>query len=152
VGDAPIRRRPTLRRADALTNFLRYLEEVARTVFMRDALGITALLRKRTATHLPREVREELLMLSRAPRDNLRAPVQFLRFQHRMTQLAVGGERLPTAQTELQLDPLAPAGVVRRPLDGERRTAALNPTGTREEAEDGATDSPLRPPRRRGQR
>ncbi|MEP6494355.1 MAG: hypothetical protein ABJF01_16850 [bacterium] len=150
MGDVPTRRRPTLRRADALTNFLRYLEDVARAVLGRDALGITALLRKRTATHLPREVREELLMLSRAPRDSLRAPVQFFRFQHRMTQLAVGGERLPTAQTELQLDPLAPAGVVRLPLDGDRRIAALNPAGnTREDA---ATDSSLRPPKRRGRR
>jgi hypothetical protein len=136
VADAPRLRRPTLRRADALANFLRYLEDVARAVLSRDALSITALLRKRTATHLPREVREELLMLYRAPRDSLRAPVQFLRFQHRMTQLAIGGERLPTAQTELPLDSPASAGAVRRAV-GDRRTAALNQAG---DARDGSSD------------
>jgi hypothetical protein len=73
---------------------------------------------------MPREVREELLMLSRAPRESLRAPVQFLRFQHRMTQLAAGGEKLPTAQTELHFEPRPSFGVIRvRELD-ERRVAA----------------------------
>lgn len=156
--DEPIaRRRPAVRRADALTNFLRYLDGVAHAVMSRDAMAITSLLRKRTATHMPREVREELLMLSRAPRDNLRAPVRFLRFQHRMTQLAIGGERLPTAQTELHLDPPAPAGVIRRPLDGNRRTAAANPAGdahddTLSDATPATTiDRPSRPPKPRGQ-
>lgn len=90
----------------------------------RDAMQVTALLRKRTATHLPRSVREELLLLSRAPRDSLRAPVQFLRFQHRMAELARGGERLPTAQTELELERPAIAGTVRRRDADERRAAA----------------------------
>ena len=84
--------RSTRRRlASALERFLLYLEELEHAVLERNALRITALLRKRTATHLPRAVREELLAISRAPRDSLRAPVQFLRFQHRMTQLALGG-------------------------------------------------------------
>jgi hypothetical protein len=96
-----------------LTRFLAYLTEVERALVRRDAMGVTALLRKRTATHLPREVREELLAISRAPRQSLRAPVQFLRFQHRMLQLAAGGERLPTAQTELSLERRA-SGAVRR--------------------------------------
>jgi hypothetical protein len=159
VVDEPMpRRRPTLRRADALTNFLRYLDGVAHAALARDAMSITALLRKRTATHMPREVREELLMLSRAPRDSLRAPVQFLRFQHRMTQLALGGERLPTAQTELHLDPPAPAGAARRPVEGDRRTAAASSagdahTGASTDAADATTiDPPSRPPKPRGQR
>jgi hypothetical protein len=113
------------RRPDALTKFLTYLDEIERAVMRRDALGITALLRKRTAMHLPREVREELLVLSRASRDSLRAPVRFLRFQHRMMELAKGGERLPTAQTELPLEARSTAGIIRlRPSDG-RRAAAL---------------------------
>lgn len=102
------------RRDDALTRFLAYLVEIESALARRDALGVTALLRKRTATHMPREVREELLLISRAPRESLRAPVQFLRFQHRMRQLAEGGERLPTAQTELSLEPKRGSGVVRR--------------------------------------
>ena len=106
----PVRRR----RDDALTRFLAYLLEIEQALTRRDAMAVTALLRKRTATHMPREVREELLLISRAPRESLRAPVQFLRFQHRMRQLAEGGERLPTAQTELSLDVKRGSGIVRR--------------------------------------
>ena len=117
------------RRGDPLHRFLVYLREIEEALLRRDALRVTALLRKRTATHLPRSVREELLLLSRAPRDSLRAPVQFLRFQHRMTELARGGERLPTAQTELQLERRATAGTVRRRDGEERRAAAAGDAG-----------------------
>jgi hypothetical protein len=118
--------RATRRRlTNALGRFLLYLEELEHAVVERNPLRITALLRKRTATHLPRSVREELLAISRAPRESLRAPVQFLRFQHRMTQLARGGEGLPTAQTELWSDDApAPSGVARLYGDAERRAAA----------------------------
>lgn len=120
IGPGPARGR---RGIEALIKFLTYLTEIEDAIMRRDAMRMTALLRKRTATHMPREVREELLMLSRQPRESLRAPVQFLRFQHRMTQLAAGGERLPTAQTELELNARPAAGVIRR-LHGERRAAA----------------------------
>ena len=113
------------RESDPLGRFLEYLKDIEQALMRRDAMNVTALLRKRTATHLPREVREELLMLSRAPRDGLRAPVQFLRFQHRMTQLALGGEKLPTAQTELRLEGKATAGAIRR-RDGDERQAAAH--------------------------
>lgn len=109
---------------DQLPRFLVYLREIEQALMRRDAMQVTALLRKRTATHLPRSVREELLFLSREPRDSLRAPVQFLRFQHRMTELARGGERLPTAQTQLDLEPPPAAGSVRRREADERRAAA----------------------------
>ena len=122
MSSRPARRR---READALAKFLLYLEDLEAAVVARAALRITALLRKRTATHMPREVREELLMLSRAPRDSLRAPVRFLQFQHRMRQLAAGGEGLLTAQIELPLDPRAGAGEIRRHADGRR--AASDP-------------------------
>jgi hypothetical protein len=128
---------PRRRRAnEALAKFLRYLSEIEHAVMRREALQITALLRKRTATHLPREIREELLMLSRAPRESLRAPVQFLRFQHRMIQLAAGGEGLPTAQVELPLDTLEPrpiTGEIRRPVL-ERRPAAAAPIDSTSDA------------------
>ena len=114
---------PARRHANPLANFLAYLEEIESAVIAREALRITALLRKRTATHLPREVREELLSLSRAPRESLRAPVRFLQFQHRMTQVALAGEGLPTAQTELPLEPAPVSGVIRIRPD-ERRPAA----------------------------
>ena len=117
------RRRP----ANGLRPFLEYLEEIENAVLRRDSLRVTALLRKRTATHLPRSVREELLFISRQPRESLRAPVQFLRFQHRMTQLSKSEGRLPTAQTELRLEPPAPAGSIRRRPSDDRRSAACDP-------------------------
>jgi len=115
---------PARRRTDPLSNFLAYLDQIEAAVLERQALRITALLRKRTATHLPREVREELLALSRAPRESLRAPVRFLQFQHRMTQLARAGEPLPTAQTELRFEPPAAVGIIRRRIDEKRPAAA----------------------------
>jgi hypothetical protein len=140
-----IRRR---REAERFTNFLAYLQEVERALMSRDAMRVTALLRKRTATHMPREVREELLFLSRASRENLRAPIQFLRFQHRMTELASGGERLPTAQTEMHFEPRPTTGTIRlRDLD-DRRAAARGNAGsleprTRDSGEiDSANDAP----------
>lgn len=116
------RRRPS----NTLRRFLEYLEDIERAVLRRDALRVTALLRKRTATHLPRAVREELLLISRQPRESLRAPVQFLRFQHRMAQLSKSEGRLPTAQTELQLEP-TPSGTIRRRAQDDRRSAACDP-------------------------
>ena len=117
------RRRP----ANTLRGFLEYLEEIESAVLRRDSLRVTALLRKRTATHLPRSVREELLLISRQPRESLRAPVQFLRFQHRMTQLSKSEGKLPTAQMELQFEPPAPAGSIRRRPTDDRRSAACDP-------------------------
>jgi hypothetical protein len=115
------------RGVNALRSFLGYLEEIEEALLRRDAMRVTALMRKRTATHLPRDVREELLLLSRTPRDSLRAPIRFLRFQHRMRELARGGEALPTAQTELQLEPPAVYGVIRRRPDESERPAACDP-------------------------
>ncbi len=113
--------RPPRRRTDALDRFRDYLDEIDRAIVRRDSATITALLRKRIATHLPRDVREELLAHARAPRTSLRAPVQFLRFQHRMTELARGGERLLEAQTELAFERPPDSGAARR--DGERQAA-----------------------------
>jgi hypothetical protein len=115
------------RPSNTLRSFLAYLEEIESAVLRRDSLRVTALLRKRTATHLPRSVREELLLISRQPRESLRAPVQFLRFQHRMTQLSKSESRLPTAQTELELEPRAAAGSIRRRSNDDRRSAACDP-------------------------
>jgi hypothetical protein len=120
------------RGVNALRTFLHYLEEIEEALLRRDAMRVTALMRKRTATHLPRDVREELLLLSRAPRDSLRAPIRFLRFQHRMRELARGGEALPTAQTELHLEPPAAFGVIRRRPDEAERPAACDPADEEE--------------------
>jgi hypothetical protein len=47
-----------------------------------------------------------------------------------MTQLARAGEPLPTAQTELPLQPRAPVGVIRLRVE-ERRPAAAEELGDR---------------------
>jgi hypothetical protein len=117
---------PRRRASNALRSFLEYLEEIDSAVLRRDSLRVTALLRKRTATHLPRTVREELLLISRQSRESLRAPVQFLRFQHRMTQLSKTDGHLPTAQTELKLEPPSAGSIRRRPRE-DRRAAACDP-------------------------
>jgi len=67
------------------------------------------------------------MVLARAPRDSLRAPVQFYRFEHRMAQLAKGGERLLAAQMELRLDPRV-GGTARR----RARSAAAHAPAERE--------------------
>lgn len=119
---------PPRRRGDteALSRFLDYLHDIEEAIGRRESMRVTALLRKRTATHLPREVREELLMIVRSSRDTLRAPVQFLRFQHRMQELASGGETLLRAQTELPFDSLT-NGQARRRAPDEHRPAASDP-------------------------
>ena len=121
------------RSADALmTKLVAYLGELETAYLARNALRITALLRRRMAAHLPREVREELMVLSRAPRESLRAPVQFYRFEHRMAQLSGGGERLPVTQMELRLD--APtSGAARRRA---RSAAARDPAQRGEQQQD----------------
>jgi hypothetical protein len=118
--------------------FLEYLDAIDRALTRRDSMDVTSLLRKRIATHLPREVREELVALAHAPRASLRAPMQFLRFQHRMTELARGGERLPTAQTELRLEGRPIEGAIR--VGGERRAAALESTRDVDDSGDAVND------------
>jgi hypothetical protein len=111
-----------------MSRLVAYLGELESAYLARNALRVTALLRRRMAAHLPREVREELMVLSRAPRENLRAPVQFYRFEHRMEQLSKGGERLVAAQMELRLDARVGgaarrrtrSAAARRPPDAER--------------------------------
>jgi hypothetical protein len=109
---------------DPLNLFLAYLADIEQTLLNRNWAQLTTLLRKRRSSHLPREVREELVFHTRSPRESLRAPVRFLRFQHRMMQLALGGETLPTAQTELPLESGFDVPSARRIADGPRRVAA----------------------------
>jgi hypothetical protein len=84
--------------------FVAYLDQLGEAVRVRDGMRILMLLRRWTASHLPREVREELLALARLPANGHRAPMAFLQFRHRMQQLAAGGEELPAPQTELPID------------------------------------------------
>lgn len=115
-----------------MTKLVAYLGELESAYLARNALRVTALLRRRMAAHLPREVREELMVLSRAPRESLRAPVQFYRFEHRMQELSRGGERLPVTQMELRLG--APTGGTARRR--ARSAAARDPAQRGEQQRD----------------
>jgi hypothetical protein len=82
---------------------LAYLDEIVDAVDARRRHAIPELLRDPSATHLPREVREELMVFAAQSASGFRAPIQFLRFRFRMLQLAAGDEPLEDPQLELEL-------------------------------------------------
>jgi len=115
-----------------LAAFLAYRGEIERSVLNRNWKQLAASLRRRTSSRLPREVREELVLLTRSSRNTMRAPVQFLRFQHRMIQLAADGGSMPNSQVELDLVPDSRAA--RRAGDGRRVAARKSDqTGDRDD-------------------
>jgi hypothetical protein len=85
-----------------LAVLIAYLDDIVRAVDARDRPGIRPLLDDPLATHLPREVREELAMFA-AQRGGFRVPIRFLRFRFRMLQLAAGEEPFEDPQLELDL-------------------------------------------------
>jgi hypothetical protein len=85
-----------------LAVLIAYLDEIVRAVDARDRAAISPLLEDALATHLPREVREELSMFA-AQRGGFRAPIRFLRFRFRMLQLSAADEPFDDPQLELEL-------------------------------------------------
>ena len=88
---------------DDIAALCAFLSEVSAAVRARDVRAVQALLRRRLASHLPREVREEALHVAAQQRNGFRVAIELLRYQHRMQQLAAGGEGLPGPQLELEL-------------------------------------------------
>ena len=74
-------------RPNAGDQLLQHVEALFRAMERRDAIRVVWLLGDPLATHLPREVIEEVVALSRSPRDGLRAPLHLLRYYHRTKQL-----------------------------------------------------------------
>lgn len=62
-------------------------ERLHDAIMSRDESMVRALLDMASASSLPREVREEALVIVALPATSLRAPIQLLQFHHRMTQL-----------------------------------------------------------------
>jgi hypothetical protein len=83
-----------------LAVLIAYLDELVHAVDARDREQLGVLLDEAVATHLPREVREELTLFAGQNAQGFRAPIRFLRFRYRMLQLQSGEEPLG----ELQLD------------------------------------------------
>jgi hypothetical protein len=93
---------PDAARVD-LAVLIAYLDEIVHAIDRRERAEIPPLLRDAMATHLPREVREELSMFSGQRHGGFRAPIRFLRFRFRMLQLAAGEEPFDDPQLELDL-------------------------------------------------
>lgn len=120
--------RRVARDGDPMRRLLDYIEDLNDAVTLRDWPELTSLLRKRVAGQLPRDIREELLGLSRRSPSSFRAPMLFLQFQHRMTQVAAGGETIIAAQTEITFEP--ERGEVRQ-VSAPLRAAARRPKSGR---------------------
>ena len=80
-----------------------YLDEIVHAVDARDRERIPDLLAEPMATHLPREVREELVLFVRQGAGSFRAPIKFLRFRYRTLQLRAGEESTVAPQLDLGL-------------------------------------------------
>ena len=96
-------------RPTAGDQLLHHVEALVRAMERRDAMRVTWLLGDPMAVHLPREVIEEVIALSRSPRDSLRAPMHLLRYYHRTKQLLHGTTVRRPDESQLAL-PLEFAG------------------------------------------
>jgi hypothetical protein len=103
-----------------LGTLMAYLDDIVRAVDRRSRSLIPELLDQPNATHLPREVREELAMFAAQSPGGFRAPVRFLRFRYRMLQLAAGEEPFEDPQLELGLGRGAGWRTPRNPGDSLR--------------------------------
>ena len=90
-------------RPTAGDQLLHYVEALFRAMERRDAMRVTWLLGEPLAVHLPREVIEEVIALSRTPRDGLRAPMHLLRYYHRTKQLLHGAPAHVPDESQLVL-------------------------------------------------
>jgi hypothetical protein len=100
--------------------FLAYLERLSEAAIARDREELDKLLRMRLASHLPRQILDELEFIRRAKAGNLRAPLKLMRYVHQMQQLASAPReenQLPLELRERELS--APVTQMRR--DGIRR-------------------------------
>lgn len=80
-------------------------ERLHDAIMARDERMVQALLETRSASSLPREVREEALVIAALPPASLRAPMQLLQFHHRMTELMRDRDvEEPRAQLEMRFD------------------------------------------------
>jgi hypothetical protein len=95
-------------RPTAGDQLLHHVEALFRAMERRDTMRVVWLLGDPLAVHLPREVIEEVIALSRSPRDSLRAPMHLLRYYHRTAQLLHGSAaHADPSQLAFELDDAA---------------------------------------------
>src|SRR5258708_2340621 len=78
-----------------------YLDEIVHAVDARARDQVPLLLDEPIATHLPREIREELAAFAAQNANSFRAPIRFLRYRYRMLQLAAG--ECPPGEVQLDI-------------------------------------------------
>ena len=76
--------------ADPLAELATYVADLAYALLERDTAEIRRLLRGPMSIRLPLEVRAEAMQFTRLPETSIRAPIQTLRFSHRLHEWQTG--------------------------------------------------------------
>jgi hypothetical protein len=76
--------------ADPTVELSEYVADLAYSLLERDTSEIRRLLRAPLSARLPLEVRAEAMQFTRLPEQSVRAPIQTLRFAHRLHELHAG--------------------------------------------------------------
>ena len=76
--------------ADPAVELAEYVADLAYALLERDVPEIRRLLRTPLSARLPREVRAEAMQFTRLPEGSVRAPIETLRFSHRLHELNAG--------------------------------------------------------------
>lgn len=85
--------------ADPVTLLADYVADLAYSLLERDIPEVRRLLRAPISARLPREVRAEAMQFTRLSEASVRAPIETLRFAHRLHELHMGaGDPDETAQ------------------------------------------------------
>jgi hypothetical protein len=91
------------RGAADLDALLAHIETIAAALQHRDHQRVRAALDGAVASHLPRAIREELLLVAGQSTGGFRVAIEFLRYRHRMRQLRERDAPLSRPQLEMAL-------------------------------------------------
>jgi hypothetical protein len=83
------------------TTLMRLLDALYRAASERRLARVRELLLQAGATRIPRDVREDALVLARSPIGSMRAPIALLRYRFMLEQLELGHALVAVDQLEL---------------------------------------------------